>query len=69
MFGVSTRKQLSIPCTRFVFRYQKDSLRRRDLIATDDHADIRGLVLGKETVDLHQVRGFAPIGMMEKEVP
>jgi len=21
-------------------------------------------VLGKETVDLHQVRGFAPIGMM-----
>ena len=22
-------------------------------------------VLGKETVDLHQVRGFAPIGMME----
>jgi hypothetical protein len=26
-------------------------------------------LIRKETVDLHQVRGFAPMGRMEKEIP
>ena len=30
-----------------LFRHQLDSLRRRDLIATDDHADIRGLITAR----------------------
>jgi hypothetical protein len=51
---------VSIPFAKSVFLYQIDSLKNCDLIATDDHADIRGLIPEGFEIPERQVNKLCP---------